>query len=80
MENEQRPTTLWVASEEKQLADLGANVIDGPLVEDENKVTSTSPATAIDVALTLVARLTSQENSDRIQELMGFVGHSANSK
>lgn len=80
--NGKRATTydLMGGKRRKQLADLGANVIDAPLVEDENKVTSTSPATAIDVALTLVARLTSQENSDRIQELMGFVGHSANSK
>ena len=56
----------------KQLADLGANVIDESIVTDDNKITSTSPATAIDVALTLVEKLTSRKNSERIRQLMGF--------
>lgn len=56
----------------RQLADLGANVIDESIVTDDNKITSTSPATAIDVALTLVEKLTSRKNSERIRQLMGF--------
>ena len=57
-----------------QLAELGANVVDAVVVVDENKITSTSPATAIDVALTLVEKLTSKENAERVGHLMGFHG------
>ena len=56
----------------KQLAEFGADVVDAPIVIDENKITSTSPATAIDVALMLVAKLTTQANADQIRQLMGF--------
>ena len=56
----------------KQLAELGANVVDEPIVTDDNKITSTSPATAIDVALTLIEKLTTRENSKHIRALMGF--------
>ena len=55
-----------------QLAEFGAEVVDGAIVIDGNKMTSTSPATAVDVALELVARLTSPENAGRIRQLMGF--------
>ena len=56
----------------KQLAELGANVVDAAIVADDNKITSTSPATAIEVALMLVERMTSRENAERIRHLMGF--------
>ncbi len=74
-----RATTyhLMDGKRRKQLADLGANVIDAPIVTDDNKITSTSPATAIDVALTLVEKLTSRENSERIRQLMGFASPTA---
>ena len=70
-----RATTyhLMDGKRRKQLADLGAKVVDAAIVADGNKITSTSPATAIDVALTLVERLTSRENAERIRHLMGFV-------
>ena len=55
-----------------QLAEFGANVVDAVIVVDENKITSTSPATAVDVALTLVEKLTSKENADKVRHLMGF--------
>ena len=57
----------------KQLAELGANVVDAAIVADDNKITSTSPATAIEVALALVEKLTSRQNAERIRHLMGFV-------
>ena len=56
----------------KQLAELGANVVDEPIVVEGNKITSTSPATAVDVALLLVEQLTSKQNAEQIRKLMGF--------
>lgn len=56
----------------KQLAEMGVEVVDAPIVQDANIITSTSPATAIDVALTLLAILTSQANANKIRGLMGF--------
>ncbi|AFM27036.1 DJ-1/PfpI family protein [Desulfomonile tiedjei] len=56
----------------KQLASFGAHVIDKPIVWDENVITSTSPATAMEVAFALLARITSKENSDQIRLKMGF--------
>ena len=57
-----------------QLAELGAKVLDEPLVRDRNIITSTSPATAVDVALTLVEVLTDRDNAEKIRSLMGFGG------
>jgi 4-methyl-5(b-hydroxyethyl)-thiazole monophosphate biosynthesis len=56
----------------KQLGAFGANVKDAHIVRDKNITTSSSPATAIDVASDLLERLTSKENADHILELMGF--------
>ena len=56
----------------KQLASFGVNVIDASIVRDGNVITSTSPATAMDVAFELLARITSKENSSHIRALMGF--------
>jgi 4-methyl-5(b-hydroxyethyl)-thiazole monophosphate biosynthesis len=56
----------------KQLAQFGVNVIDAPVVTDDNVITSTSPATAVAVAFQLVAQLTGKANADKVRELMGF--------
>jgi 4-methyl-5(b-hydroxyethyl)-thiazole monophosphate biosynthesis len=56
----------------RQLAEFGVQVVDAPIVRDGNIITSTSPATAIDVALYLLAELTGTENADHIRHLMGF--------
>ncbi len=56
----------------KQLAKMGANIKDKPIVQDENIITSTSPATAMAVAFTLLETLTSKENVEKIKEMMGF--------
>ena len=73
--NGKRATTyhLMDGKRRKQLAELGANVVDAAIVADDNKITSTSPATAIEVALALVEKLTSRQNAERIRHLMGFV-------
>ena len=72
-----RATTyhLMNGKRRKQLAELGVNVVDAAIVADDNKITSTSPATAIDVALALVENLTSRDNALRIHHLMGFAAH-----
>lgn len=69
-----RATTyhLMDGNRRRQLAGFGVEVMDEQLVRDRNIVTSTSPATAIDVALELVAALTDRSNADNIRHLMGF--------
>jgi 4-methyl-5(b-hydroxyethyl)-thiazole monophosphate biosynthesis len=56
----------------KQLAGFGVNVVDEPIVIDGNVITSTSPATAMEVAFEFLAGITSVENSRQIREMMGF--------
>ncbi|MCI0513199.1 DJ-1/PfpI family protein [candidate division KSB1 bacterium] len=56
----------------QQLGALGARVVDAAIVQSGNIITSTSPATAIEVALRLLTMLTTPENAARIRELMGF--------
>lgn len=74
-----RATTyhLMEGMRRKQLAAFGVNVIDEPIVRDGNLITSTSPATAMEVAFELLARITSQENADHIREMMGFQSSAA---
>jgi protein deglycase len=49
----------------KQLAGFGVNVVDQPIVFDRNVITSTSPATAMEVAFGLLAKLTGDETLSR---------------
>ena len=74
-----RATTyhLLEGKRRRELAAMGAVVVDTPLVQDGNIITSTSPATAIDVAFTLLEALTSPENANRIKKLMGFDSYNA---
>ena len=69
-----RATTyhLMGGKRRNQLKDLGATVVDAEIVVDDRILTSTSPATAIDVALTLVESLTTHGNAEQIRHLMGF--------
>ena len=57
----------------KQLADFGANVQDQSIVIDGNIITSTSPATALEVAFTLLRMLTSTDNEVKVKTAMGFL-------
>ena len=56
----------------EQLKDFGINVINEPLVFDDNITTSWSPVTATEVAFNLLERLTNIENANYIKEIMGF--------
>ena len=57
---------------QQQLASFGVNVVNQPIVIDGNIITSSSPATALDVAFKLLEMLTSSENYRQVKHLMGF--------
>ena len=70
-----RPATTYHLQDgmrRRQLAEMGAQVLDEPVVRDRNIITSTSPATATDVAFMLLEALTTGETVERIRGLMGF--------
>lgn len=53
-----------------QLEEHGALFVDNAVVSDGGIISSTGPGTAIEVALRLLADLTSQKNADHIRTLM----------
>lgn len=57
---------------QKELALLGVNVLNQPIVIDKNIITSWCPSTAMDVSFKLLEMLTTTENCDQIKYLMGF--------
>jgi 4-methyl-5(b-hydroxyethyl)-thiazole monophosphate biosynthesis len=57
---------------QKSLAEFGVNVINQPIVIDKNIITSWNPSTAIEVAFTLLEKLTNKENVSYIKEIMGY--------
>lgn len=71
-----RNATTWDLNEgarRKQLADFGANVLDKQMVIDKNIITSTGPATSIDVAFQLLEMLTDIQNVNKIKRNMRFI-------
>lgn len=70
-----RKATTWDLNEGKrrnELADFGAIVEDNRMVLDKNIITSTGPATSLDVAFKLVELLTDIENVNEIKKNMRF--------
>ena len=57
---------------QKQLLDLGAKVVNQPIVVDENIITSYCPQTAPGVAFELLKALTSVDQTEKIIKDMGF--------
>ena len=57
---------------QKQLGEWGVSVQNEPIVVDQNIITSWNPSTAVDVAFTLLERLTSEEQAKYVKSLMGF--------
>lgn len=55
-----------------QLAEMGANVQDKQVVVDRNIITSTGPATGIEVAFRLLEMLTDRENMEQVKRFMRF--------
>lgn len=72
----QRRATTWDLNNgvrRKQLAGLGAVVLDEQVVVDRNIITSTGPATSLTVAFWLLEMLTDAENIKKIKWNMRFV-------
>ena len=61
-----------IGNRRSQLAGFGALVEDERIVIDRNIITSTGPATAIDVAFTLLEKLTDPDNVKKVKEYMRF--------
>lgn len=57
---------------QQQLASFDVNVVNQPIIIDDNIITSSSPATALDVGFKLLEMLTSLENCLHVKHLMGF--------
>lgn len=65
-------TTFNNAIRQKALRAFGVNVINEPIVMDDNIITSWNPSTASSVALLLLELLTTKQNADYIRKIMGF--------
>ena len=61
-----------MAVRQEALKNFGANVINQPIVIDDNIITSWNPSTAMNVAFLLLEMLTSKKNTDHIRTMMGF--------
>ena len=57
---------------QETLKGYGVDVINRPLVIDDNIITCWNPSAAIDVAFLVLELLTSKHNSDYIKSIMGF--------
>jgi 4-methyl-5(b-hydroxyethyl)-thiazole monophosphate biosynthesis len=57
---------------QRQLADFGALIQKERIVIDDNVITSTGPATALDVAFQLLEMLTDKENVELVKKYMRF--------
>jgi len=69
---DKKGTTYNSAIRREALEGFGVNVINQPIVIDDNMVTSWNPSTAVDVALLLLEHLTSKVNADNVRRLLGF--------
>jgi protein deglycase len=67
-----RATTYNSQVRRASLKEYGAVVVDQPVVMDGNIITSWNPASAIEVALLLLEKLTNKDNSEYIRSAMGF--------
>lgn len=57
---------------QKQLAEFDVEVVNDPIVIDDNVITSYCPETASGVAFTLLEKLTSTEQMEAVKAAMGF--------
>jgi len=67
-----KATTYNSAIRREALQRFGVNVINQPIVIDDNIITSWNPSTAVDVALLLLEHLTTKNNANNIRQLLGF--------
>ena len=69
---DKKGTTYNSVVRREALLGFGVNVINQPIVMDDNMITSWNPSTAADVALLLLEHLTTKNNADKVRQLMGF--------
>jgi len=67
-----KATTYNSQARRSALKEFEAEIVNQPVVVDENIITSWNPASAIDVALLLLEKLTNRDNSNYIRNVMGF--------
>jgi 4-methyl-5(b-hydroxyethyl)-thiazole monophosphate biosynthesis len=65
-------TTYNSAIRREALQQFGVNVINQPIVIDDNIITSWNPSTAVNVALLLLEHLTTKDNANKVRQLLGF--------
>ncbi len=70
--NGKKGTTYNSAIRRGALQEFGVQVVNQPIVMDDNMITSWNPSTAVDVALLLLELLTTKNNADKVRGLMGF--------
>ena len=71
-----RKATTWDLNDgkrRKELAEFGVLVEDKPIVIDKNIITSTGPATGLEVAFHLLEMLTDSKNVDEVKRNMRFI-------
>jgi 4-methyl-5(b-hydroxyethyl)-thiazole monophosphate biosynthesis len=71
-----RKATTWDLDNgirRKQLAEFGVDVVDKQLITDNNIITSTGPATGLDVAFKLLEMLTDVQNVNKVKRNMRFI-------
>jgi 4-methyl-5(b-hydroxyethyl)-thiazole monophosphate biosynthesis len=69
---DKKGTTYNSPVRRKALEEFGVNVINQPIVIDDNMITSWNPSTAVDVALLLLEHLTTKNNAYKVRQLLGF--------
>ena len=69
---DKKGTTYPSTVRREALQSFGVQVINQPIVVDDNVITSWNPSTAMDVAFLLLEKLTSKMNADHVRQLMGF--------
>jgi len=70
---DKKGTTYNSAIRREALQGFGVNVINQPIVMDDNMITSWNPSTAVNVVFLLLEHLTNKNNADKVRQLMGFV-------
>jgi 4-methyl-5(b-hydroxyethyl)-thiazole monophosphate biosynthesis len=69
---DKKGTTYNSAVRREALQGFGVNVLDQPVVMDDDLITSWNPSTAVDVAFLLLEHLTTKQNAGKVRQLMGF--------
>ena len=65
-------TTYHSVVRRNALKEFGVQVLDQPIVAEDQLITSWNPSTAVNVAFMLLEYLTTRENAAKVRKLMGF--------